>query len=78
MTLIHFGRNAIAVTLPQYLSLDSGLDLSAMNLGPVTDGLLALGRPESYAYIASFNACGLVTLAGVALFFFLSAMEKRT
>ncbi len=185
ITLIHFGRNAIAVTLPQYLTLDSGLDLSAITLshvvnirsvglivtgffagalcrrfgdrttlglssvaaalalfiigqttqlswiclssflmgfsevliiassyelasayipperrgkyfalfnatfflswgvaatliaGPVTDGLLAMGKTESQAYMASFNACGLITLAGVIVLMGLYGLEKK-
>lgn len=186
MTLIHFGRNAIAVTLPQYLTLESGLDLTSLTLshvvnirsvgliitgfftgalcrrfgdrgtlvvssgvaalslfiigmttwlpwiclasflmgfsevlilaasyelasayippesrgryfslfnatfflswgvaatliaGPVTDGLLAMGKTESQAYMASFNACGLVTLSGVLVLVILYAREKKT
>ncbi len=35
MALIHFGRNSIAVTFPQYLSLKSGLDLSSIVLSHV-------------------------------------------
>ncbi len=185
MTLIHFGRNAVAVTLPQYLTLDTGLNMSAMTLahvtnlrslglvltglvagpvcrrmgdkktlilasgaaalalfiigaatgitwicissllmgvsevliiassyelasayippetrgkhfalfnatfflswgvgatliaGPITDGLLAMGETESYAYMASFNACGLVTLAGILSLLALYALEKK-
>ncbi|MCG8637617.1 MAG: MFS transporter [Desulfobacterales bacterium] len=185
MTLIHFGRNAIAVTLPQYLTLDTGLDMSALTLshvvnirsvglivtgffagalcrrfgdrltlgisslaaalalfiigqttqlawiclssflmgfsevliiassyelasayippgrrgkyfalfnatfflswgvaatliaGPVTDGLLAMGKTEPQAYMASFNACGLVTLAGVIVLMGMYHREKK-
>jgi len=185
MTLIHFGRNSVAVTLPQYLSLPSGLGLSAITLshvvnirslgiiltglfigilckrfgersllalssfiaalalfiigvstslywicissflmgvseviiiaasyelaasyipaqkrgklfavfnatfflswgmagtliaGPVTDGLISLGKPETYAYMASFNASALITLAGVVVLFALFHMENR-
>jgi len=185
MTLIHFGRNAVAVTLPQYLTLDTGLNMSAMTLahvtnlrslglvltglmagplcrrigdrktltlastaaslalfiigatgditwicissflmgvsevliiassyelasayippetrgkhfalfnatfflswgigatfiaGPITDGLLAMGKTESYAYMASFNACGLVTLTGIIALLILYTLEKK-
>ncbi len=185
MTLIHFGRNAVAVTMPQYLSLDTGLNLSAMTLshvvnirslgiivtglfvgmmckrfgersllalssfaaalallilgvstslywigissflmgfsdviiiaasyelaasyipaqkrgrllavfnatfflswgiagtlisGPITDGLIALGKLETYAYMASFNASALITLAGVATLLLLFHLEKK-
>ncbi|HCY84263.1 MAG TPA: hypothetical protein DHV36_03915 [Desulfobacteraceae bacterium] len=186
VTLIHFGRNAVALPLPQYLTLESGLDLSALTLshvlnlrslglivtgffagtlgrrfgdrtilaaaagvaslslfiiglsdslawiclasflmgfsevlilaasyelasayippgrrgkdfalfnaafflswgvaatliaGPVTDGLLAMGRTESQAYMASFNTCGLVTLAGMIVLLFLYYQENKT
>ncbi len=37
MALIHFGRNSIAVTFPQYLSLKSGLDLSSIVLSHVVN-----------------------------------------
>ncbi|MBU4129331.1 MAG: MFS transporter [Proteobacteria bacterium] len=37
MTLIHFGRNAVAVTMPQYLSLATGLNLSALTLSHVVN-----------------------------------------
>ncbi len=185
ITLIHFGRNAIAVTLPQYLTLDSGLNLSSLTLshvvnirslgliltgffagalarrlgdrglltlsssiaaislfiigtttqmvwicissflmgfsevliiaaayelassyipagkrgtyfamfnatfflswgvgstliaGPLTDGLMAAGHSDTFAYMASFNACGLVTLSGVLVLFLLYYMEAR-
>jgi len=185
MTLIHFGRNAVAVTMPQYLSLATGLNLSAITLshvvnirslgiivtglfvgvmckkfgersllalssfaaalallilgistslywigissflmgfsdviiiaasyelaasyipaqkrgkllavfnatfflswgmagtlisGPITDGLIALGKLETYAYMASFNASALITLAGVAILFVLFHLEKK-
>jgi MFS family permease len=185
MTLIHFGRNSVAVTLPQYLSLATGLNLSALTLshvvnirsmaiiltglfigilckkfgerrllalssvaavlslfilgistslywvslssflmgfsdviiiaasyelaaayipatrrgklfalfnatyylswgmagtliaGPITDGLLLLGKSETYAYMASFNASALVTLAGVMVLFALYHIEKN-
>ena len=33
MALINFGRNSVAVTMPQYLTLESGFNLSAMTLG---------------------------------------------
>ncbi|MCG8616210.1 MAG: MFS transporter [Desulfobacterales bacterium] len=45
--------------------------------GPVADGLLAMGRTETQAYMASFNTCGLVTLAGVITLIFLYAQEKK-
>ena len=185
MTLIHFGRNAVAVTFPQYLTLDSGLNMSAMTLGhvtnlrsiglilaglvagaicrrmgdrtalalssaaaalslfmigtstgmvwiclssflngasevvilaasyelasayippesrgrhfavfnatfflswgvggtliagPLTDSLIAAGKTESFAYMASFNACGLLALAGTALMLGLYVLERR-
>lgn len=185
ITLIHFGRNAVALPLPQYLTLESGLNLSALTLshvinlrsvglivtgifagvlsrrfgdratlavssavaalalfiigittslpwiclssflmgfsevlilassyelaaafippdrrgkdfalfnaafflswgvagtlitGPVADGLLAMGSSESRAYMASFNASGLVTLAGVVILLALYAREAR-
>lgn len=185
ITLIHFGRNAIAVTLPQYLTLDSGLNLSSLTLshvvnirslgliltgffagrlsrklgdrglltlssliaaislfiigttsqiawicissflmgfsevliiaasyelassyipaekrgthfalfnatfflswgvgstliaGPLTDGLMATGHSEAFAYMASFNACGLVTLSGVLVLFLLYYTERK-
>jgi MFS family permease len=186
MGFIHFGRNSIAVTLPQYLSLESGLDLSALTLshvvnirslgliitgifagrlcrklgdrpmlifssalasaallliavsdrfshicissffmgfsevlimaasyelasfyippekrgelfaifnaalflswgmagtfiaGPVVDGLIRLGKPETFAYQASFLASAGVTLTGVAILLYLFRIEKRT
>jgi MFS family permease len=37
MTLIHFGRNSVAVTMPQYLSLPAGLNLSAITLSHVVN-----------------------------------------
>jgi MFS family permease len=37
MALIHFGRNSIAVSLPQYLTLKSGLDLSSIVLSNVVN-----------------------------------------
>ncbi len=185
MTLIHFGRNSVAVTMPQYLSLPTGLNLSAITLshvvnirslgiiitglfvgilcrrfgersllalssfaaalalfilgisaslfwicissflmgfseviiiaasyelaasyipasqrgklfavfnatfflswgmagtliaGPITDGLIYIGKLETYAYMASFNASALITLAGVVVLFFLFHMEKK-
>ena len=185
MTLIHFGRNSVAVTMPQYLSLTTGLNLSALTLshvvnirsmgiiitglfvgilckkfgerhllalssiaaalslfilgistslpwvclssflmgfsdviiiaasyelaaayipapkrgtlfalfnatyflswgmagtliaGPITDGLIYLGKLETYAYMASFNASALVTLAGVMVLFALFYIEKK-
>lgn len=185
MTLIHFGRNSVAVTMPQYLSLATGLNLSALTLshvvnirsmgiiitglfvgilckkfgerhllalssftavvslfilgistslpwvclssflmgfsdviiiaasyemaaayipapkrgrllaifnatfflswgmagtliaGPVTDGLIYLGKLETYAYMASFNASALVTLTGVMVLFVLFYIEKK-
>ena len=33
MALINFGRNSVAITMPQYLTLESGFNLSAMTLG---------------------------------------------
>jgi len=45
--------------------------------GPITDGLLLLGKSETYAYMASFNASALVTLAGVMVVFALFYMEKE-
>ncbi len=185
ITLIHFGRNAIAVTLPQYLTLDSGLNLSSLTLshvvnirsvgliltgflagvlsrklgnrglltlssfiaaislfiigtttqmmwicissflmgfsevliiaasyemassyipaekrgtyfamfnatfflswgvgstliaGPLTDCLISAGHSEAFAYMASFNACGMMTLTGVLVLFLLYYMEGR-
>ncbi len=185
MTLIHFGRNSVAVTMPQYLSLPTGLNLSAITLshvvnirslgiivtglfvgilckkygeryllalssfaaalslfilgistslywvclssflmgvsdviiiaasyelaadyipaakrgklfavfnatfflswgmagtlisGPITDGLIRLGKLETYAYMTSFNASALITLAGVAALFVLFHIEKK-
>jgi MFS family permease len=185
MTLIHFGRNSVAVTMPQYLSLPTGLNLSAITLshvvnirslgiiitglfvgilckkfgerhllalssfaaalslfilgfstslywvclssflmgfsdviiiaasyelaaayippqrrgtlfavfnatfflswgmagtlisGPITDGLILLGKPEIYAYMASFNASALITLSGVVALFALFYIEKQ-
>jgi MFS family permease len=185
MTLIHFGRNSVAVTMPQYLSLPTGLNLSAITLshvvnirslgiiitglfvgilckkfgerrllalssfaaalslfilgistslywvclssfimgfsdviiiaasyelaaayipaqkrgklfaifnatfflswgmagtliaGPITDGLIRLGKLETYAYMASFNASALITLAGVVVLFALFHIEKK-
>ncbi len=35
MTLIHFGRNAVAIIIPQYLSLGTGLALPALTLSHV-------------------------------------------
>ena len=186
MTLINFGRNAIAMILPQYLSLESGLNLSALTLshvinirsigliitgfftgflcrslgdrtvlafsafaaalalfiigfstglvwiclasflmgfsevlliaasyemastyippakrgqyfaifnatfflswgvgatliaGPVADYLIALGKTQSFAYMASFKACGIISLTGALILFPLYALEKRT
>lgn len=185
MTLIHFGRNSVSVTMPQYLSLATGLNLSALTLshvvnirsmgiiitglfvgilckkfgerqllalssfgaalslfilgistclpwvclssflmgfsdviiiaasyelaaayipatrrgklfaifnatyflswgmagtliaGPITDGLLYLGKSETDAYMASFNASALVTLSGVMVLFALFYIEKK-
>lgn len=185
MTLIHFGRNSVAVTMPQYLSLPTGLNLSAITLshvvnirslgiiitglfvgilckkfgerhllalssfaatlslfilgistslywiclssflmgfsdviiiaasyelaaayipapkrgrlfaifnatfflswgmagtliaGPITDGLIYLGKLETYAYMASFNASALITLSGVVVLFALFHIEKK-
>ncbi len=37
MGCIHFGRNSVAVTLPQFLSLPSGLNLSALTLSHVVN-----------------------------------------
>ena len=42
MTLIHFGRNAVSIIIPQYLSLGSGLNLSAITLGHILN-LRSLG-----------------------------------
>ncbi len=186
MTLIHFGRNSVAVTMPQYLSLATGFNLSAITLshvvnirslgiiitglfvgilckkfgerrllalssfaaalslfilgistslywvclssflmgfsdviiiaasyelaaayipaqkrgtlfavfnatfflswgmagtliaGPITDGLIYLGKLETYAYMASFNASALITLSGVVVLFVLFHIEKKS
>ena len=47
MGFIHFGRNSVAVTFPQYLSLESGLNLSALSLSHVVNirsaGLIITG-----------------------------------
>ncbi len=37
MALIHFGRNSIAITMPQYLTLKSGLNLSSLVLSHVVN-----------------------------------------
>ncbi len=52
MGFIHFGRNSVVVTLPQYLSLESGLNLSALALSHVVNirslGLIITGMFTGY------------------------------
>jgi len=57
-----------------FLSWGVGATLIA---GPVTDGLMAAGTPESSAYMASFKACAAVALAGVLMLFVFYRMEKQ-
>ena len=54
MVLINFGRNSIAVIVPQYLSLTSGLDLDSRMLSNIIN-------TQSLAIIALGWAVGLIT-----------------
>lgn len=58
-----------------FLSWGVGATLIA---GPVTDGFVALGVPESNAYMASFMGCAAVTLAGILVLFRLFRREKNS
>jgi MFS family permease len=57
-----------------FLSWGIGATLIA---GPVTDGLMAIGTPESAAYMAAFIACAAVVLAGTLVLSVLFRMEKK-
>ncbi len=54
MTFIHFGRNSVAVTMAQYLTLESGFNLSAINLSHIVN-------IRSIAIVISGLITGLLT-----------------
>ena len=74
MALIHFGRNSIAVTFTQYLSLESGLNLSSLVLSHVVNiksiAMIIFGitsgwaarRLGNYAYLTAASAAAAFSL----------------
>lgn len=71
LACIHFGRNSVAVTLPQYLSLEPGLNLSALTLSHVMNirslGLIFTGLMAGRLCQRAGDRAMLVLSSGTAV-----------
>ncbi len=71
MTLIHFGRNAVTIIIPQYLSLSTGLALSPLTLSHVMNlrsaGLIVAGLVAGRLCRRIGERAALVMASGIAV-----------